>query len=359
MHPDPLALLTLLSVPRIGSQRIRNLISRFKSPEAVLAASPRALIEVDGIEKNLAFQIKKNSDIEFAKEQLAKVKAAKASMLSFWNPKYPTLLKRTADPPVVLFCKGCVGMLNTQSIAIVGTRQPTEYAKVVTKNLTGELASKGLTIVSGMARGVDTLAHTETVRIGGKTVAVLGTGVDVVYPSENKTLAQNIQENGVLVSEFFMGEGPDAPHFPRRNRIISGLSDGTLIIEAGRKSGALITADSALEQGRDVFVVPGIINNPKAAGSNLLMQQGAAVVLSAQDILSQLNVKGPDESSAPTIKLSNDEDKVFQILSHEPKHIDEISQTLKQPTSFALGILLSLELKNIVHQLPGKMFARI
>ena len=355
---DPLALLTLYSVPRIGSQRIRSLISRFKTPQAVLAASPRALIEVEGIEKILAFQIKKNANLEFAKDQIAKLKRENAQLISYWDPSYPAALKKTPDPPVLLFVKGVLETLNTAAFAVVGTRNPSEYGKITTKHLTSELAANGLTIVSGLARGIDTIAHNEALAIGGTTISVLGTGVDIVYPSENRALAGRIVERGIMVSEFLMGDGPDAPHFPRRNRIISGLSIGTLIIEAGLKSGALITADSALEQGRDVFVVPGNINNPKSFGSNSLIQQGASVVLSAKDILSQLNIQDSTQT-APQIKLSKDEENVYDILSHEPKHIDEISQAAQKPTSNVLAVLLTLELKSIVHQMPGKMFAKL
>jgi DNA processing protein len=355
---DPLALLTLYSVPRIGPQRIRNLISRFKSPQAVLSASPRVLCEVEGIEKNLAYQIKKSANLDFAKDQLEKIKKNDARLLSYWDPNYPKALKNTPDPPVVLFVKGNIKVLNTPALAIVGTRNPSEYGKITTKHLTGDLAASGLTITSGLARGLDTIAHIEALASGGTTISVLGTGVDVVYPAENKALANKIINQGILISEFPMGDGPDAPHFPRRNRIISGLSLATLVVEAGKKSGALITADFALDHGRDVFVVPGNINNPKCFGSNALIQQGANVVLSAEDILSQLNISGP-QKNIPVINLSKDEEGIFNILSHEPKHIDAISQESQKATSFVLATLLSLELKNVVLQMPGKMFAKL
>lgn len=354
---DPLALLTLYSVPRIGSQRIKSLVSRFKTPQAVLAASPRVLCEVEGIEKNLAYQIKKSANLKFAHEQIEKIKTNNAQLLSYWDPLYPKALKKTPDPPVILFVKGLLNFFNSPTLAIVGTRNPSEYGKMTAKNLTGELASNGLTIVSGLARGIDTIAHNEALASGGPTIAVLGTGVDVVYPRENGALANKIIDQGILISEFPMGDGPDAPHFPRRNRIISGLSLATLIIEAGQKSGALITADAALEQGRDVFVVPANINNPKGFGSNALIQQGAGVVLTASDILSQLHIH-ESVKNVPPANLSKEEERIFDILSHEPKHIDTISQTAQKATSHVLAILLSLELKNVILQMPGKMFAK-
>ncbi|NOY58734.1 MAG: DNA-protecting protein DprA [Calditrichaeota bacterium] len=360
---DPQAFLRLWSVPRIGSQRIRNLIARFKSPDAVLRASPRELVEIEGIDKTLAYQIKNKSDPQFAAKQMQLIKKVNARLIFFWDKNYPELLKKIFDPPVLLFVRGQIESLQIPGLAVVGTRNPSAYGKVITEKLSREIASQGVVITSGLARGVDTIAHRSAVACGGKTVAVLGTGIDVFYPFENKELANQIIASGALISEFPMGDKPDAPHFPRRNRIIAGISQATLVIEAGKGSGALITADFALEQGKDIFAVPGNISSPKSFGTNLLIQDGAAIALCSDDILSALHIVPGQKTQLthvmPTIPLSKDENNILKILSNEPMHIDLIAQKTDTTTSHSLSILLSLELKNLVRQMAGKNFVRI
>lgn len=360
---DPQALLRLWSVPRIGSQRIRNLIARFKNPDAVLRASPRELVEIEGIDKTLAYQIKNKSDPQFAAKQMQMMKKVNARLISFWDKNYPSMLKNIFDPPVLLFVRGQIEPLQIPGLAIVGTRNPSAYGKVITEKFSREIASQGVIITSGLARGVDTIAHRSTVACGGKTVAVVGTGVDVFYPFENKELATQIIASGALISEFPMGDKPDAPHFPRRNRIISGMSQATLVIEAGKGSGALITADFALEQGKDIFAVPGNISSPKSFGTNRLIQDGAAIALCPDDILNTLNIdptqKTPLTPATPIPPLSKDENQILKILSNEPMHIDLIAKKTDTSTSHSLSVLLSLELKNLVRQMAGKNFIRI
>ena len=284
------AFLQLFSVARVGSMRIKNLMSRFKSPTAILSASTRELEGTDGIDKTMARQIKKGVIPGFAENQMDLLARTKARLITFWDKEYPPFLKKIYDPPVVLFVRGHFEENDSKSMAIVGTRSPSSYARLMAEKFARELAQKNITVVSGLARGVDTVAHQHALSAGGRTIAVLGSGVDVIYPGENSKLSDDIISHGSLVSELPMGTRPDAPHFPRRNRIISGMSLGSLVIEAGQNSGALITADFAVEQGREVFAVPGNINNPKSIGCNKLIQQGAKLVHSIDDILEEIKI---------------------------------------------------------------------
>jgi DNA processing protein len=278
--------------------------------------------------------------------------------------EFPALLKKIYDPPVVLFVKGEFQAHDETAIAVVGTRAPTEYGKLTAERLTAALVNRGMTIVSGLARGIDTIAHQTALKSGGRTVAVLGSGLDMIYPPENRRLAQEITPHGVIISEYFFGAKPDASNFPRRNRIISGLAPGTLVIEAGETSGALITASAALEQGREVFAVPGSILSPKSLGPNRLIQDGAKLVTSVDDILAELPPqldmfsKTPAVAS-PAIHLTENEQKVLNLLSHEPVHIDQLARQTSMPASQLLAILLDLEFKYALKQLPGKFFIKL
>lgn len=357
---DPTAVLHLCTVPRLGSRRIRALIGRFKTPENVFNAPIRQLVEVEGIEKTLALIIKKGGDRAYVDSQLSKIKEHQVHIITYWDSNYPGLLKQVSDPPILFFYRGNPDCLQKPAIGIVGTRVPSTYGKLMADKFARELAEQNIVVVSGLARGVDTIVHRATVRANGQTVAVLGSGLDQIYPEENKKLATEICENGMVLSEFPMGAKPDAPHFPRRNRIISGLSAGILVIEAGIKSGALITADFALEQNREVFAIPGNLNNPKSHGTNMLLQQGAKLVMTVNDILDEIgqSPQTPSPQHQVPMQLSSQEAKVYSMLSNEPKHIDVIASQCQLPTSNVLGILLALELKNVVQQLAGKNFVR-
>ncbi len=355
------ALLRLLSVAGVGSQRIRNLIARFKSPTAAFQASHRELIEIEGIDKAIAHNIKTTGNEQFADEQMSLLNKHGAKMVTFWDPSYPPLLKKIFDPPAVLFVRGEFLETDYKPIGVVGTRSPSSYGRLMAEKFAGELARKGVTVVSGLARGIDTLAHRAVLAMGGRTLAVLGSGVDVIYPDENRKLADQIITKGTLISEFPMGTKPDAPHFPRRNRIISGMSVAVLVVEAGQSSGALITADCALDQGRDVYAIPGNINNPKSSGCNHLIQQGAKLIRTPEDIFEDLGGTfgmAGNAQALSDIPLAPHEEKVFLLLSHEPVHIDLIAQKSEMQTSQALAVLLSLELKNLVKQIAGKNFIR-
>lgn len=359
---DPAWLLRLCSIPKIGSQRVRKLLAHFETPEAVINAAIQDLIRVAGIDRSLAELIRHGGDAAFAEEQLRSAQAIGAELISYWDDAYPALLKKISDPPSILFITGKAEVLHKQSVAIVGTRIPSTYGKLMTEKFSRDLVGNNLAIVSGLARGIDTVAHNSVVQMGGATIAVLGSGLDNIYPEENKPLAQKIMQEGAVISEFPMGSKPDAPHFPRRNRIISGLSLGTVVMEAGEKSGALITADCALEQNREVFALPGNANNPKCIGSNKLIQQGAKLVFRVDDILEELEGQLDmfrNASIRQKPNLTGMDEIIFNILSSsESKHIDKISAECQKPTSHVLSSLLSLELQGFVKQLVGKNFIK-
>ncbi len=358
-------LLRLLSVPGIGSQRIRQLVAHFGSVEAVLAASFGKLIEVEGVDKILAEKILRQQDTDFVRNQLNLANKNEVDFLSFWQPEYPDPLKSIFDPPVLLHVKGSILPEDVISLAVVGTRNPSSYGAQVTEQLTRELVRAGFVIVSGLARGVDTIAHRAALRAGGRTVAVLGSGLDFIYPAENKRLASEIEANGAVVTEFSFGTKPDASNFPKRNRIISGLTLGTLVVEAGQKSGALITAAFALEQGREVFAIPGPITSVRSQGTNRLIQDGARLVQTADDILQELEPRlrslrklEMGHVATPELHLSGNEKRLFDVLTGDPQHIDVLSQKLGLSSSEALSILLTLELKDLIKQLPGAYFVK-
>jgi len=357
-------LLRLSAVPGIGPNKIRALVGHFRSVRKVFKAPVRELSKVAGIDQKIADNIGTFDGKQFAKEQLTQLDKTGSRLITFWDDDYPKRLKEIYDPPAFLFVKGDFAAQDKYSIAIVGTRVPSNYGKRIAEKLTAELSRKGLTIVSGLAYGVDTIAHHHALQNGSRTIAVLGSGLDVIYPNENRALAKKIASNGVLVSEFPLGTGPDRTNFPRRNRIICGLSLGIVVIEAGLKSGALITASMALDQNREVFAVPGNIDSPKSFGTNELIKQGAKVVTSVEDILDELQLQlAPvfmkDAPTREVTSLTEAERALFEILTNEPRHIDEIASSTGQSTSLVLSTLLSLELKDLVKQHAGKLFVKL
>lgn len=361
IKPNLEDLLTLLTIPQIGPGRIRRLLAVFDSAAALLAAPLRRLIQIDGIDLKLAARIRKGADRETAAEQLRLMKIRGIRCLTIWDDAYPALLKKTADPPLVLFYKGELPAAWPPCLGVVGTRMPSPYGRAMTEQLVARLTERGLAIVSGMARGIDTVAHHTTLREGGLTYAVLGCGADYIYPRENRELYRRIQQQGAVLSEYFIGTQPDAPNFPRRNRIISGMSLGVLVVEAGVKSGAMITVNYALEQNREVFAVPGSISSPKSSGPHRLIQQGAKLVASVEDILEEISVRLIP--AAPAVKklppdLSGPEKILLEQLGEDPRHIDRLVYELQESPAVLLARLLHLELRGLVRQLPGKMFIR-
>jgi DNA processing protein len=358
-------LLQLSSVPRIGPQKIRNLIAHFHSPAEVLRASPRELIRVPGIEKKLASNIVHNKGAaRFADEQLKRVNRIGARIITIWDAEYPELLKKTYDPPAFLFVLGKFNPGDKHSLAIVGTRTPSSYGQLITELISRELAHLGITIISGLARGIDTLAHSAALKAKGRTIAVIGSGLDVPYPPENRNLLEAIANQGAVISEFPMGAKPDATNFPRRNRIISGLSLGTIVVESAEDGGAMITASTALDQNREVFAIPGNITEKRSTGPNKLIREGRAKLTQRiDDVLEEL---GPhlrhllkrEPALDASIELTLFERKVYDKLSCDPIHIDELAELAETSTADALVSLLSLEFKGLVRQLPGKLFLK-
>jgi len=353
-------LLRLSSVPGIGPRRMRLLVERFGSAHAAHGADSGLLLQVEGIDEKTAEALRNSADTGYADEQMRAAEKEGAGIIHLWERGFPELLKRIHDPPVLLFVKGDADCLSLPGFAVVGTRSPTLYGKTVTHMLCGQMAARGLAVFSGMARGIDTLAHEAAMAAGGPTVAVLGSGLDVPYPPENRKLSERIAGHGAVITEFPMHTEPLGPHFPRRNRIISGLSLGTLVVEAGLKSGALITADMALEQGREIFAIPGSIQSEKSRGTHRLIREGAKLVENIGDMLEEFpDLKGRevrDEQAATC--LPEPEAAIWRSLSEEPLHIDRIAADAGVSTSEALSALLSLELKDCVRQLSGMMFVR-
>lgn len=364
---DLIALLQLAAIDGLGVNKIRNLVSHFGSPLAVLNSDYVDLIEVEGISQTLAKRIvNENINKKFLAEsehQINLLEKHQANILTFWDDEYPYYLRKIYDPPVYLFIKGNIIEQDENAIAIVGTRHPTYYGRKITEQITSELIEQGITIVSGLARGIDTIAHNISINKKGRTIAVLGSGLDYIYPAENKKLFQSIPDNGCIVTEYLFGTKPDAMNFPRRNRIISGLSLGTVIIETDITGGAMLTAKYALDQNREVFAVPGNVDVKQSRGTNYLIQTGQAkLVTNANDILEEFGDRFiKKEIKAKEVDLSHlnvFESKIYEALNSEPIHIDMISEKTDLSTSECLVHLLSLEFKGLIKSLPGKYFAK-
>ncbi len=369
MKEKELALIShLLTVDGIGTKTILALTEKFGTAENILNAGFAELIKVYGLNETLAKRIlnsKKDIEKSVAKfekdfETLGK---SGGTIISYWDEKYPELLKNIGFPPLLLYIKGNVDLLSSQGIAIVGTRKASHYGIKQAEFFAEELSKNKLTIVSGLARGIDTYAHKSTLKNNGNTIAVLGNGLDYVYPPENKNLYKEIAEKGLLVSEYPLGTLPDAVNFPRRNRIISGLTLGTLVIETKLTGGSLLTASYALEQGREVFAVPGNITSPQSEGTNRLIQKGEAkLVTNVDDILSELKISFENtfsESELPRkdiALLDVFEQKIYEILSDKPQHLEAIAEKTNFSIPETSVYLLNLELKGFVEQLPGKYF---
>lgn len=352
-------LLGLTLIPKLGNIRIRNLIDCLGSSEQVWLADYSQLIRVPGIAGDLAahiISIRKKICLEKEWEKLNK---AGVKLISSCSDQYPDLLRHIYNPPIILYYKGSLSSQDVLSIAVVGSRKSTFQGIRAAEQIARGLAAAGFTIISGLARGIDTAAHRATVNAGGRTVAVLGSGLDILYPRENRKIAEKIQETGLMFSEYPLGTPPLAGNFPKRNRIISGLSLGVLVVEAGEKSGALLTVDYALEQGRDVFALPGNINNPVSKGSNNLIKQGAKLVTEVNDILEEYGyLIEKTEEPKTALLLEEEEEKIFSLVGYEPISINELIEKVQLKPEEVIGFLLNLELKGLICQMPGKYFIR-
>jgi len=353
--------LALKEVAGIGNILYKRLIDTFKTPEAVFAADEEALSMVEGISEGVAGEIIRFSDFSKIDQELEKITRAKTTLLSLSDPTYPTLLAAIYDPPPLLYVKGTLDYPTLYPLAVVGTRKPTYYGRMVTEKITRMLVERGILIVSGLAKGIDGFSHRAALSAGGKTIAVLGSGLNQIYPREHKRLADEVSEQGGLLSEFSMDTEPLSHHFPQRNRIISGLSLGCLVTEASLASGSLITAQSAVEQGREVFAIPGSIFSPTSVGTHRLIRSGAKLVERVEDILEEIlpQLKRPPASvEKDALPLEEEEAKLYQILSYDPKHIDQVSEEIHWGVSSLASTLLAMELKGVIRQLAGQFYVR-
>lgn len=352
----------LSSIPGIGRVTFRKLVAQFGSPEKALSASHDELRKIGGLSDKNAAAIGSFPWQEHAAREIARAAEADVAIITADSPAYPEGLRNTPDAPIYLYVKGALQSGDRNAIAIVGTRRPTHYGMTVTRRIAAELSSAGFTIVSGMARGIDTQAHRGALSAQGRTIAVLGCGIDVAYPPENRGLMEEISQSGAVVTENPFGTQPESGYFPARNRIISGLSRGTVIIEAAEDSGSLITARYALEQGRKLYAVPGNIGSLTSKGTNSLIKQGATLVEGVDDILRDLGMQMREKGQAirvrPMPALTQEENTVFCCLTHEPKHIDSIMTESCALAGKLGGVLINLELKGLAKQLPGKYFIR-
>ncbi len=355
-------------VPGVGRITFKKLVTYFGHPRDVLQATVGQLTRVSGIGHKIAHAIATFDASKEAERELRAVERHGGHIVTQEEAGYPSLLKTIEDPPPVLYVKGELGDPTVPTVAMVGSRRPSTYGKVVAAQLARELAECGVTVVSGLARGIDSTAHLGALEGGGQTIAVLGCGLSYMYPPENLRLAERISRQGAVVSEFPMATKPDRLNFPLRNRTISGCSLGTVVVEAGERSGALITAQWALEQGREVLAVPGNVTAPTSRGTNRLIKMGAKLVERAEDILEELpqyalgatHVKPPRrEASDSQPDITPDEVRLLALLDPiEERHIDWIIEQARLPTGIVSSLLFKLELEGRATQLPGKFFIK-
>ncbi|MGB2927927.1 MAG: DNA-processing protein DprA [Desulfobacterales bacterium] len=356
----------LKSVQGIGNHLFKRLIDCFHSPENVFEASGKDLLEVEGITPRLIAAIKHHKIPDSVKKDLDLVMKKGYKIVTMSDTDYPPLLLQIPDPPPFLYVFGRLKD-SFKNIAVVGSRNATEYGISTTRRLCKDLALREMTIVSGMAIGIDSAAHQGALMGKGNTIAVLGSGLEIVYPAENRKLFHMIAENGAVISEFPLLTEPEPHNFPIRNRIISGISLGTVVVEATKRSGSLITARLAAEQNREVFAIPGSIHSFKSTGTHTLIKQGAKLVEHAQDIMEELSyiIEAPHEKDKTgneimerISQLSSEESLVFEAIDAYPVHIDDLARKLSMKPGKLSSILLQLELKGIVLQSPGKLFSR-
>lgn len=369
-YEELIAWLTLKLIPGLGNRSILRLIRHFGSPSATLKAAPETLSNVPGLREHACRALQARKTVRPPEEEWNTLEKNGIWLLSLDHPDYPSNLKAIPDPPSVLFVRGTIEPRDLVSIAVVGSRAASSAGIAFTEQLCADLARQGVTVVSGFAIGIDSAAHRGALKANGRTLAVLGCGLDIDYPRENGRLREEIVRSGALVTEFPLETLPAAGHFPMRNRIISGLALGVVVVEAAERSGSLITARLALEQGREVFAVPGPARHYRSTGPHRLLKQGAKLVESAEDILEEIRhlirpswaPSGQPSASTTVIRpvpeMTSEETDIWKVLDDQPRHIDEICRALQWPVSKVMAVLLTLELKEIVRQLPGKYFTR-
>jgi DNA processing protein len=358
LHRD---LLRLHLVPGLGPRLTAALLERFGSARQVLRAQEEELCEVPHIGQKLAHDLQQAFLVVDLGPELELIERYRVQLLALGTEAYPLALAQIPDAPHLLYVRGTYQAADANAVAIVGSRHGTSYGRRVAERLTKDLVRAGFTIVSGLARGIDGAAHRTALQSGGRTIAVLAGGLSRIYPPEHAELAEEIEKSGALFSEAAMGMEPLAGMFPARNRLISGLSRGVVIVEAAERSGALITARHAAEQGRSVFAVPGPVDSPASGGTLRLLREGATLVRSAADIVEDLDgvaPAAPTSTAAMPADLDEDQRRVWECLAGQPRHTDEIVQSLSWTAARAAGVLLALEMKRAVRRLPGNRYER-
>ena len=360
---------SILDIEGIGIIKLLRLTDIFGSIDNIYKSDNIKLRLTEILNSDLANKIANtihnfNSIKEEYKKEIDNLIKFNVQVITYWDENYPPQLKNIFYPPLILYVLGNLDNRDEQSISIVGTRKNTDYGKTIANYFSSELAKQNITIVSGMARGIDSVAHKAAIKANGRTIAIIGSGLDIIYPPENKNLFGNIIENGAAISEFPLGSKPDAQNFPKRNRIIAGFSLGTLVIETRENGGAMQTAKFALDQNKDVFATPGHITSEQSKGTNILIQRnGAKLVFEPEDILIELKLKLNSitlkKIQEPIIDLSLFEKKIYSVLEELPKQIDKIAIDSQLSISDTLVNLLSLEFKGLIQQLPGKQFKKI
>jgi DNA processing protein len=367
-----LSWLALTLTPGLASRLAGRLLKQFGSPEAVFSA-PLTSLEACNLPAAVAQAIFKKESFRRAEKELAAVRKAGCRLVNWTEPEYPQSLLQIYDPPVLLYVRGDAAVLNQHAVGIVGTRRPTYYGNQMAERLGRDLAERGLAIVSGMARGIDASAHKGACSAAnGKAIGVLGTGIEVVYPRENKRLFEQVEQRGALITEFPLGSHPAPENFPVRNRIVAGLPLGVVIVEGAQYSGSLITARLAMEFGREVYGVPGNVTQPVSFAPNLLIKQGAKLVAGWEDVIEELptpvraelvplEAPAADERAALVeSSLSGSASAIYALLAaDDPKHVDELVERSGLNSSDVLATLFDLEMKGIVRQLPGKQFVKV
>ncbi len=356
--------LALARIQGLGCATFRKIADHLNDPTQLFSASEKELAAIPGLDPEVIQGAVHFSAWDEVESELERVRQAGFDLVTYNDPSYPSRLRMISDPPPYLYVKGELRKEDGNAVAVVGSRSASEYGKRVAGELCRSLALLGFTVVSGMARGIDGTAHEAALEAGGRTIAVLGSGLDVPYPPEHEGLYHRISERGAVVSEFAMGTRPLAFHFPSRNRVISGLSLGVVVVEATEKSGSLITAGLALEQGREVFAVPGEVGSSRSRGTHRLIRQGAKLVETVQDILEeiapQLSIPAGASQEKPSLILpegvSSEARRVFEMVRERPLQIDEVIETSGLSPSRVSEILLDLELQGFLRQLPGKTF---
>ncbi|MCI1959922.1 MAG: DNA-processing protein DprA [Clostridia bacterium] len=338
------------------NKKIFNILKCFGSPEEVYNSKRETYLTVKGITDEVADKLisaKKN-----AEKWCDELKKLNIEYISLLDDRYPSLLRETCDAPVGIYVKGQLPKKNEHCISMIGARRCSEYGKRMAKKFSSEIAREGVWIVSGMARGIDSVSHRGTLSVGGKTIAVLGFGHNRCYPSENRELMKQISETGCVLSEYPPDTEPEVYYFPQRNRIIAGISEALIVIEAGKKSGTLITVDRALDYGRTVMTIPSNITSMSGVGTNELIKQGCPVVTSADDVFFEIGIEKKKKDEKKKVNISDDEAEIFNLLSLEPKLFDEIVKKSQKSIQDVQYILTMLEINGLIEKLAGNRFVK-